>query len=90
MNKYLYLTIVANIFAGISMIPEILKVIHDNNTDSFSYLWLILCLISNGLWLLYGLLIKDIGVLSMGIMASSFYCFLIISKIRNKTALKVR
>lgn len=65
--------IFANTIAGISLIPQVHKVIKNKKVKDMSYLWLFLSVIANILWIIYGVSNKKWQVCAMGIMFTIFY-----------------
>jgi MtN3 and saliva related transmembrane protein len=55
----LLIGIAASVLTGISMLPQLIKVIKDKKADDISYVMLIVLLAGLGLWSAYGVLKKD-------------------------------
>lgn len=53
---------VAGICTGVSMLPQLIKVIREKQAGDISVLMLLILLAGLGLWVTYGILIKDIPI----------------------------
>lgn len=51
--------ILASILTAISMLPQLIKMIKEKNAENVSILMLFVLLTGLGLWMYYGILIKD-------------------------------
>lgn len=65
--------IVANVLNSIAIIPEVRNVVKSWDASEMSYSWLILSLIANLMWILYGLKSKSMQIAFMGVTFSAFY-----------------
>ena len=65
--------IAANVLNSIAIIPEVRKVVKTWDASEMSYEWLILSLIANLMWVLYGVTSKSMQVAFMGVTFSAFY-----------------
>lgn len=59
MQATLLTGIAASILTGISMLPQLIKVIREKKADDISYVMLIVLLAGLGLWSAYGAMKKD-------------------------------
>lgn len=59
MQVTLIIGIAASIFTGISMLPQLIKVIKEKKADDISYVMLVVLLAGLGLWSYYGILKQD-------------------------------
>ena len=73
--------LLANILASIALIPELKTVITTWNVDVMSFTWILLSLIANFCWIVYGYLIQDAGILCLGIIFTLFYSLLLTIKL---------
>lgn len=51
--------ILASILTAISMLPQLIKMVKEKNAENVSILMLFVLLTGLGLWMYYGILIKD-------------------------------
>lgn len=73
----------ATIFGIFSFLPVVINIYKTKKTNNFPYKTLILALISNGLFLLSGILKKDFVLIFMGIVFLSIYSFIFFTKFTN-------
>jgi MtN3 and saliva related transmembrane protein len=58
-----YIGIAAGIFTSISLLPQLIKIIREKETENISSFMLIILITGLGLWIWYGLLKKDYPIL---------------------------
>ena len=64
MNHYsLYIGIGAGIFTGISMLPQLIKIIRDKKANDISFSMLLILLTGIAGWIWYGILKKDYPII---------------------------
>ena len=76
--------IIATIIGIISFIPVVLGVYRTKKTNNFPYQMLFLALISNLLWIVYGLIISADSTIIMGALYFGIYAFILFVKSTNK------
>ena len=77
-----YIPWIANILGGLSIVPQLYVVVNEWYVGPHvSMLFLILGIISNLVWCIYGKLIKDKGLLVLGLIFTFFYGTMIFIKI---------
>lgn len=54
---------IAGIFTGISLIPQLIKIIKEKNTEDISVWMLVILMIGLALWSTYGIIRKDLPIL---------------------------
>ena len=74
----------ANILSGGALIPQLYKTIKTKHIKDMSYLWLLLSLLANILWIIYGATEAKWEIAIMGIMFTSFYGFHVYMKHRTE------
>ena len=63
----------ANIIASLSLLPQIRKVIKRRTVDDMSYLSIVLGMIANILWIIYGVSERKWQICTMGIIFTLFH-----------------
>ncbi len=58
-----YIGIAAGIFTSISLLPQLIKIIREKETENISSFMLFILIAGLGLWIWYGLLKKDYPIL---------------------------
>ena len=53
----------AGVFTAISMLPQLIKIIHEKKADDLSYLMLFVLLVGLGGWVWYGILKNDYPII---------------------------
>tara|TARA_Y100000591_G_C21665694_1_gene610172 strand:+ start:76 stop:363 length:288 start_codon:yes stop_codon:yes gene_type:complete len=76
--------IIATVIGIISFIPVVLGVYRTKKTNNFPYQMLILALISNLLWIIYGVVISADSTIIMGALYFGIYTFILFVKSTNK------
>jgi MtN3 and saliva related transmembrane protein len=63
-NEYIqWVGIVAGVFTGISLLPQLIKLIRSKKAEDLSLFFLIILLCGLGLWIWYGFLRQDIPII---------------------------
>ena len=63
MNSIQIVGFIAGIFTGISLLPQLFKIIREKETEDIS-LWMLLVLLAGlALWTIYGVLINDLPII---------------------------
>jgi uncharacterized protein with PQ loop repeat len=76
--------ILATIIGAISIIPVANNVYKTQKTNNFPYKTLYYAIISNLLWIIYGLYISTYSNVISGILYFIIYCFILYTKWKNK------
>lgn len=76
-----FIPVIANILSTTAIIPEIKHVTSTWNADELNIYWLSLSLSANILWIIYGFLMQDIGIIFLGSLFTSFYSLIITIKL---------
>lgn len=64
MNEYtIYIGIAAGVLTGISMLPQLIKIIREKKTEDISFLMLFVLLAGVAAWVCYGILKKDYPII---------------------------
>ncbi len=64
MDEYsLYVGIGAGIFTGISMLPQLFKIIKSKKAEDISYFMLVILLVGVGGWVWYGIIKNDYPII---------------------------
>ena len=84
MELALILPIIGNILSAISVLPEIIKVHKSWNARSASIYWVLISLVTNIVWVAYGVVKKDMGIGVLGGIFVGFYSFLLFVKMTPK------
>jgi uncharacterized protein with PQ loop repeat len=83
-NPYIfYLGLAATIIGIISFIPVVEHVNSTKKTDNFPYATLYIALLSNLLWVLYGVLKGASATIVMGALYFAIYAFILYVKFMN-------
>ena len=78
MDKVTIIGLVASILTSVSMLPQLIKIIKDKESDSVSVLMPVVLLIGLGVWIGYGILRKDwiiIGANAFSVIINSLNLF---------------
>jgi MtN3 and saliva related transmembrane protein len=59
MNNTTIVGVIASIFTGVSLLPQLVKIIKEKNAGDISAMMLTVLFIGLGIWIYYGFLIKD-------------------------------
>ena len=65
-----YVGIGAGICTGISMLPQLIKIIHEKKAEDISILYLVALFTGLILWIIYGIGRKDIPVIATNIFSA--------------------
>jgi len=79
--------IIASVFTGISMVPQLLKIVKEKKAKDVSVLMLVILLMGIGGWIYYGFLQKDLIIIisnSFSLLINSVLIFLTV-KYKKKT-----
>ena len=64
MNRYqVYIGITAGILTGISLLPQLIKIIRTKKAEDISWMTLIVLLAGQGLWIWYGAIKNDYPII---------------------------
>ena len=63
----------ANTISGLSLVPQVHKVIKQRSVKDMSYLWIVLSVVANVLWIIYGASEQKWQICAMGIIFTLFY-----------------
>ena len=75
---------VANALCTLALIPQIKKTLATGSVEDMSYTWLAMSVVANLLWIVYAIRQHKGGqILFMGAVFTSFYGFLIYTKISS-------
>jgi MtN3 and saliva related transmembrane protein len=64
-----WIGILAGVFTAVSLIPQIVKIIKEKKSDDISYLYLSILLAGLVLWIVYGILRKDVPVIATNVVS---------------------
>ncbi len=82
LSLHVYLIgILAGIFTSLAFLPQVIKTIQSRTSSSLTWLTLIICIIGQSLWAIYGSLSHDKILILFSIIALFLYLCLISSKI---------
>lgn len=84
MNSFSIIGFIAAILTTIAFLPQVIKSYRTKGVKNISLLGISLQATGNGLWLLYGLLIRDFPLITANTITFSLVCTLIILKLRYK------
>ncbi len=84
MQTTLLIGIVASVFTGISMLPQLIKVIKEKKADDISYTMLLVLLVGLAFWSVYGILKKDWILLTSNAFSFVVNLILLLLSIRYK------
>jgi len=84
MDLKIILPVIGNILSAISVVPEITKVYKSWNARSASIYWILISLVTNIVWVSYGVVKKDMGIGVLGAIFVGFYSFLLLVKMTSK------
>jgi MtN3 and saliva related transmembrane protein len=87
MQPTLLIGIAASVFTGISMLPQLIKVIKEKKADTISYGMLIVLMVGLGLFCWYGTLKKDWIIVVSNSFSFSVNLTLLFLSIRYKNKL---
>jgi len=79
MNFFTFIGLAAAVCTTISFLPQAIKVIKTRDTKSLSLPMYIIFTIGVLLWLLYGLLVRDIPVIAANTITSVFSAIILVS-----------
>ena len=65
--------LLANTISSLSLIPQVHKVLKQRTVKDMSYLWIVLSVVANILWIIYGVSEKKWQICAMGIVFTLFY-----------------
>lgn len=78
-----FIGIIAALCTTLSYIPQLLKIIKTKKTDDISLWMYILLTFGLSCWLIYGIILKDIPLISSNIISMAFSTYVLYLKIRN-------
>ena len=80
----IYVGIVAGIFTGISLVPQLLKIIKDKKADDISFFMLLILLLGVSGWIVYGILRTDYPIIFTNAFSLLVNILIIIFSIKYK------
>lgn len=78
--------ITAGILTAVSAIPQVIKVIKTKDVKSVSPFMFVVLLCGNGLWCYYGILLKDLPIITTNGFSALMDILMIVLKIRYGSA----
>jgi MtN3 and saliva related transmembrane protein len=81
-----WIGIVAGICTAISLIPQIVKIVKEKKAQDLSLTYLVVLLAGLGLWIVYGVLRKDIPVIATNVLSVIFNVTTIVLGLKYKHA----
>ena len=79
--------ILASIFTGISMLPQLIKIVKDKKAKDVSVLMLVILIAGIGSWIYYGILKKDLIIIISNTVSFFINTALIFFSIKYKEKL---
>jgi MtN3 and saliva related transmembrane protein len=62
-----WIGILAGIFTAVSLIPQIVKIVKEKKSENISFAYLAILLAGLALWVVYGVLRKDVPVIATNV-----------------------
>lgn len=89
MNSTTIIGIVASAFTGISLLPQLIKLIREKKASDISMLMLITLLTGLGLWIWYGFRINDWVIIGANALSLGLNSAIILLNLKYKEKKKV-
>ena len=90
MNYISHIGFIAALLTSMAFVPQVIKVIRDKQTDGISLPMYLIFVSGVVCWIIYGLLIKDMAILTANVITFSlaFPVLIMVIKNRNKGVVK--
>jgi len=79
-KSYHIIATIALILGIITFLPVVHRIYDTKDTDNFPINTLLLLILSNSLWIIYGMIIKDNSIYGMGLIYLFIYSFILFIK----------
>ena len=77
-----YIGIIAGIFVASSLLPQVLKSLKTKSTKDISLAWSVINLTGQFLWLLYGVIVGSISLITMTALTFFMVMIMVVLKIK--------
>ena len=84
MDQTQWIGIIAGVFTATSMLPQLIKVIKEKKADDISLLMLIVLLTGISLWVVYGVMKKDMPIIATNAFSLLVNALMIFFRIKYK------
>jgi MtN3 and saliva related transmembrane protein len=84
MFDYTIIGIIAGVFTTVSLLPQVVKSARTKSTSDISLLWITILWIGVLLWLIYGLLIRDVPLIVANAPTIGLVSVMVIFKLKYK------
>ena len=84
MDKTQWIGIIAGILTASSMLPQVIKVFKEKKAEDISLLMLIVLLAGIGLWVVYGIMKKDLPIIATNAFSLLVNATMIVLRIKYK------
>jgi MtN3 and saliva related transmembrane protein len=84
MDKTQWIGIIAGVFTATSMLPQLIKVIKEKKAEDISLLMLIVLLTGISLWVVYGIMKKDMPIIATNAFSLLVNVLMIFFRIKYK------
>ena len=84
MDKIEWIGIIAGILTAGSMLPQVIKAIKEKKVEDVSLLMLITLFSGVGLWIVYGVMKKDLPIIATNVFSALVNATMIVLRIKYK------